>query len=80
MPWNKVLPKFAAGTLRSGSPTGKKVTSRTQAVAIMLSEQRAAKAGKAEYQPSGSLLHAAKHGFNPSQNLGKYHHPPRGRR
>ncbi len=46
MPWNKVLSKFKAGTLKSGS--GGPVKSKAQAVAIMLSEKR--KAGsKPEY-------------------------------
>lgn len=36
--------EFKAGSLRSGSKTGKKVTSRKQAIAIGLSEDR--KAGK----------------------------------
>ena len=35
-----VLHEFKEGTLHSGSPTGPKVTSRKQAVAIALSEQR----------------------------------------
>lgn len=52
MPFNQVMKKFGSGTLHSGSKTGKKVTSQKQAVAIMLSEKRAAKAGKREYQPS----------------------------
>jgi hypothetical protein len=47
MPWNKVLHKFKAGTLKSGS--GHPVQSKAQAVAIMLSEKR--KAGsKPEYR------------------------------
>lgn len=40
----KVLGEFKRGTLHSGSPKGPKVTSRKQAVAIALSEQRRAKA------------------------------------
>ena len=50
MPYTEVMGKFKRGKLRSGS-SGKKVKSRKQAVAIMLSEKRAAKAGKKEYQP-----------------------------
>jgi hypothetical protein len=49
--------KYAAGRLRSGS--GDKVTSRKQAIAIMLSEKRAA-GHKPEYRAKkkrGSLLH-----------------------
>lgn len=40
----KVMHEYKAGTLKSSS--GKKVTSRKQAVAIALSEQAAAKKGK----------------------------------
>jgi hypothetical protein len=36
-----IMSEFKAGTLNSGSPTGPKVTSRKQAIAIGLSEQRA---------------------------------------
>lgn len=36
----KVMSEFKAGTLRSGSKTGPKVTNPKQAVAIGLSEQR----------------------------------------
>lgn len=50
MPYDQVMSKFKAGKLHSGSKTGKKVKSRKQAVAIMLSEKRAAKAGKSEYK------------------------------
>lgn len=53
MPWNEVMHKWGKGQLHSGSKTGKKVTSQKQAVAIMLSEKRAAGKGKSEYQ-SGS--------------------------
>ena len=49
MPWDKVLSKWKAGTLKSGG-SGAKVTSQKQAVAIMLSEKRKAQAGKKEYQ------------------------------
>lgn len=38
----KVLHEFKAGTLHSGSKKGPKVTSRDQAIAIALSEQRKA--------------------------------------
>ncbi len=55
MPYNEVMPKFKAGKLHSGSKTGKKVTNPKQAVAIMLSEKRAAKGGKTEYQKGSSL-------------------------
>jgi hypothetical protein len=49
MPYTAVMGKFKHGTLKSGG-SGKKVKSRKQAVAIMLSEKRAAKHGKKEYQ------------------------------
>jgi hypothetical protein len=39
----KVLHEFKTGTLHSGSSQGPKVTSRKQAIAIALSEQRKAK-------------------------------------
>lgn len=39
----KVMGEFKRGTLHSGSPTGKKVVDRKQAIAIALSEQRRAK-------------------------------------
>jgi len=55
MPWNEVMHKFKSGKLHSGSKTGKKVESRDQAVAIMLSEKRAAKKGKKEYQGTGGM-------------------------
>lgn len=47
MPWDEVMGKFKRGELRSGS--GDKVTSREQAIAIMLSEKRKA-GGKPEYR------------------------------
>lgn len=40
MPYQEVMHKFGAGKLHSGSKTGPKVTSRKQAIAIMLSEKR----------------------------------------
>lgn len=40
MPYDEVLSKYKAGTLHSGSQSGPKVTSRSQAIAIMLSEKR----------------------------------------
>lgn len=42
----KVMHEFKHGTLHSGSKTGPKVTSRKQAVAIALSEQRKTNKGK----------------------------------
>lgn len=55
MPASEVMGKWKAGTLHSGSKTGPKVKSQKQAVAIMLSEKRAAAKGKKEYQESPSL-------------------------
>ena len=54
MPWDEVLSKWKAGDLKSGG-SGKPVKSQKQAVAIMLSEKKAAQAGKKEYQ---SELHS----------------------
>lgn len=50
MPWNTVMPKYKAGSLHSGSKSGPKVTSQSQAVAIMLSEKKASQGGKGEYK------------------------------
>lgn len=58
MPYTEVMHKFKAGKLKSGS--GDTVTSRKQAVAIMLSEKRAAQGGKSEYQPRKSALSGRK--------------------
>lgn len=48
MPWNEVMHKWGAGKLKSGG-SDKPVKSQKQAVAIMLSEKRAAQGGKKEY-------------------------------
>lgn len=48
MPWDKVMSKYKAGTLKSGGTTP--VKSHAQAVAIMLSEKRKAAGGKEEYK------------------------------
>lgn len=48
MPWTEVMNKWKAGSLKSGG-SGKPVKSQKQAVAIMLSEKRAA-GGKPEYR------------------------------
>ena len=48
MPWNQVMHKWKAGQLKSDG-SGKPVKSRSQAIAIMLSEKRKAQAGKKEY-------------------------------
>lgn len=55
MPYDQVMHKFAAGKLHSGSKTGPKVKSRRQAIAIMMSEKRAAAGGKNEYKPRKSV-------------------------
>lgn len=49
MPWDEVMHKWKSGDLKSGG-SGKPVKSQKQAVAIMLSEKRAAQGGKKEYQ------------------------------
>lgn len=46
MPWQEVMHKWKKGELHSGSKKGKKVTSRKQAIAIMLSEKRKGTHGK----------------------------------
>ena len=48
MPWNQVMDKWKSGSLKSGG-SGTPVKSQKQAVAIMLSEKRAAAGGKKEY-------------------------------
>jgi hypothetical protein len=50
MPYDKVMHKFKEGTLKSGG-SGKPVKSRSQAIAIMLSEKRKSKT-KPEYRAS----------------------------
>jgi hypothetical protein len=56
MPYTEVMSKWGKGELHSGSKSGPKVTNQKQAVAIMLSEKRAAKKGKKEYQAKGMKL------------------------
>lgn len=51
MPYTEVMHKWKQGTLKSGG-SGKPVKDQRQAVAIMLSEERAAKAGNSEYKPA----------------------------
>jgi hypothetical protein len=46
MPASQVMHKFKAGKLHSGSKKGPKVKSRKQAIAILMSEKKAEKAGK----------------------------------
>lgn len=50
MPYDQVMHKFKHGQLHSGSDKGPVVGNRKQAIAIMLSEKKAAGAGKTEYQ------------------------------
>ena len=56
MPYTEVMHKFKAGNLHSGSKSGPKVSNPKQAIAIMLSEKRAAKSGKSEYKPRGRKI------------------------
>lgn len=62
MPYDEVLHKFKAGSLHSGSKSGPRVKNRKQAIAIMLSEKRAAQGGKREYQSVGQKMKARKYG------------------
>jgi len=50
MPWDAVMSKFKRGVLHSGSKRGPKVTSRQQAIAIMMSEKRKAQHGEQDYE------------------------------
>lgn len=50
MPFSEVMSKYKHGGLHSGSKSGPKVKLRKQAIAIMLSEKKAAEGGKKEYQ------------------------------
>lgn len=70
MPYDQVMSKWKAGTLKSGGG-GKPVKSQAQAVAIMLSEKRAAKAGKTEYAAAQPPTAAMPH---PHRNLGAFLH------
>ena len=49
------MSKWKSGDLHSGSKKGPKVTSRKQALAIMLSEKREAKGGKREYESRAAI-------------------------
>lgn len=55
MPSDEVMHKFKGGDLHSGSKEGPKVKSRDQAIAIMLSEKRAAEGGKTEYKSNAPV-------------------------
>ena len=57
MPWTEVMHKWKGGQLHSGSKSGPPVTGQKQAVAIMLSEKRAAAGGKAEYAAPAKRSH-----------------------
>lgn len=50
MPASEVFHKWKTGRLHSGSKSGPLVKNQKQAVAIYLSEKRAAQKGKKEYQ------------------------------
>lgn len=50
MPAGQVFSKWKQGKLHSGSKSGPLVKNQKQAVAIYLSEKRAAAKGKKEYQ------------------------------
>ncbi len=50
MPFDEVMHKFKHGMLHSGSKSGPPVKNRKQAIAIMMSEKRAAGKGKKEYK------------------------------
>lgn len=54
MPSSQVMSKFKAGRLRSAS--GKKVTSRDQAIAIMMSEKRNEMRHGGHYQEGGRRM------------------------
>lgn len=58
MPWDQVMHKWKAGALKSGG-SGRPVTSQKQAIAIMLSEKRAAGEGKTEYKSRQSHYRSA---------------------
>lgn len=64
MPWSKVMEKWKSGNLHSSSKTGPPVKNQKQAVAIMLSEKRAAKKGKKEYRIGPSKALRRKHGIS----------------
>lgn len=61
MPWTSVLRKWKEGKLHSGSAKGPKVSSQKQAVAIMLSEKRAA-GHKPEYRSAMRKMMGGSHG------------------
>ena len=63
MPWDQVMDKWKEGKLKSGNKeTDKTVKNQKQAVAIMLSEKRAAEGGKEEYKAKSPGLGRKRHG------------------
>lgn len=56
MPYDEVMHKFKHGELHSGSKEGPPVHDRAQAIAIMLSEKRAAEHGNNDY----AVVHKAR--------------------
>jgi hypothetical protein len=60
MPSSEVMHKYKHGKLRSGSKKGKKVKSRKQAIAIMLSEKHNESKHSGKYK-HGSVSKAKKH-------------------
>ena len=54
MPASEVMSKFKHGKLHSGSKKGKKVKSRKQAIAIMMSEKRNESAHGGKYKHGGN--------------------------
>ncbi len=52
MPWDQVMHKWKHGQLHSGSPKGKTVTDKKQAIAIMLSEKKKASSNPEYASPS----------------------------
>ena len=54
MPYTEVMHKYKTGQLHSGSKKGPKVSSRKQAIAIMLSEKRKSKSNP-EYSGKAKL-------------------------
>jgi hypothetical protein len=67
MPSSEVMHKYSKGKLHSGSKSGKKVTSRKQAVAIMLSEKRNEAAHGGHYSDKVNR----KHGMGKQKRKGK---------
>lgn len=58
MPSAAVMGKWKAGTLHSGSKKGPRVKGQKQAVAIMLSEERAESKHGGKYRSEGMLRRA----------------------